>query len=61
MDGLTGVRALREQAAFVIDPDDVRSLPTFFWIAAKAGKATHIYAPPLPAITPPHSNGCTTY
>ena len=45
--GLTGVRALREQAAFVVDPDDARTLPTFYWVVGKAGRATHIYAPPL--------------
>lgn len=45
--GLTGVRALREQAAFVVDPDDARTLPTFFWVVGKAGRATHVYAPPL--------------
>jgi hypothetical protein len=45
--GLTGVRALREQAAFVVDPDDARTLPTFYWIVGKAGRAAHIYAPPL--------------
>jgi len=45
--GLTGVRALREQAAFVVDPDDARTLPTFYWIVGKAGRAAHIFAPPL--------------
>lgn len=45
--GLTGARALREQAAFVVDPDDARTLPTFYWIVGKAGKAAHIFAPPL--------------
>ena len=45
--GLTGVRALREQSAFVVDPDDARTLPTFYWIVGKSGRATHIFAPPF--------------
>ena len=48
--GLTGVRALREQSAFLVDPDLVRRLPPFYWIVSKDARTAHIYAPPLPKI-----------
>lgn len=45
--GLTGVRSLREQKSFIVDPDVVRQLPTFFWIASEGGQSLYVFAPPI--------------
>lgn len=42
----SGVISHREQKEFKIDPEAVRSLPTFFWYVGKSGKSSSLYAPP---------------
>jgi hypothetical protein len=42
----TGVVSHREQKEFKIDPEAVRSLPTFFWYVGKSAKASSVYVPP---------------
>ena len=44
---LTGIVSQREQKEFKIDPEAVRSLPTFFWYVSKEGKTTSVFVPPV--------------
>lgn len=43
----SGVSTAREQRQFIIDPDLVRSLPTFHWFVSLGQKVSHLYVPPL--------------
>lgn len=43
---LTGIVSQREQKEFKIDPEAVRSLPTFFWYVSKEGKTSSVFVPP---------------
>ena len=43
----SGVSTAREQRQFIIDPDSVRSLPTFHWFVSLGQKVSHLYVPPL--------------
>lgn len=45
--GFTGKRSIREQKAFLIDPDLARRLPNFVWIVSDSGKIITGYCPPL--------------
>ena len=47
IDGFTGVRTIREQRALLIDPDFIRSLPTFVWVISEHGKVISGYCPPI--------------
>ena len=42
----SGVSTAREQRQFIIDPDLVRSLPTFHWFVSLGQKVSHLYVPP---------------
>ena len=42
----SGVSTAREQRQFIIDPDSVRSLPTFHWFVSLGQKVSHLYVPP---------------
>jgi len=42
----SGVISHREQKEFKIDPEAVRSLPSFFWYVGKSGKSSSLYVPP---------------
>jgi hypothetical protein len=37
----------RQQRSYIVDPDVIRSLRTFYWNVSEAGKNRFIYAPPL--------------
>lgn len=37
----------RQQRAYIVDPDVIRGLRTFYWNVSEAGKTRFIYAPPL--------------
>jgi hypothetical protein len=41
----SGVISHREQKQFLIDPDLVRSLPTFHWIVSERQKVSHLFVP----------------
>ena len=43
----SGVATAREQRQFIIDPDAVRSLPTFHWFVGLDQKVSHLYVPPV--------------
>ena len=43
----SGVATAREQRQFIIDPDAVRSLPTFHWFVSLGQKVSHLYVPPF--------------
>lgn len=43
----SGVSTAREQRQFIIDPDLVRSLPTFHWFVSLGQKVSHLYVPPV--------------
>jgi len=43
----SGVATAREQRQFIIDPDAVRSLPTFHWFVSLDQKVSHLYVPPM--------------
>lgn len=45
--GFTGIRTIREQKALLIDPDSIRSLPTFVWVISEHGKVISGYCPPF--------------
>jgi hypothetical protein len=45
--GFTGVRTIREQRSLLIDPDFIRSLPTFVWVISEHGKVISGYCPPF--------------
>lgn len=42
----SGVISHREQKQFLIDPDLVRSLPTFHWLVSERQKVSHLFVPP---------------
>lgn len=43
--GYTGVISHREQKQFLIDPDLVRSLPTFHWLVSERQRVSHLFIP----------------
>ena len=43
--GYTGVQTVREQEAFLINPNTVRRLPNLCWIATGRGLKTSIFVP----------------
>ena len=46
-DGWNPATSAKAQKAYIVDPDAIRSLPTFVWNLSKAGKNVYVYAPPL--------------
>ena len=46
-DGWNSATSAKAQKAYIVDPDAIRSLPTFVWNLSKAGKNVYVYAPPL--------------
>ena len=42
-----GNKTARAQRAFAIDPDVIRSLPTFFWNLSEASKNVYVFVPPI--------------
>ena len=40
-------KSARQQRAYIIDPDAIRQLPTFFWNYSEGSKNRFVYAPPL--------------
>lgn len=37
----------RVQRGYIVEPDTIRQLPTFFWNLSEGGKTTFVFAPPL--------------
>jgi len=46
-DGWNPATSAKAQKAYIVDPDAIRSLPTFVWNLSKGGKNVYVYAPPL--------------
>lgn len=47
VNGWNPAVSAKAQKAYIVDPDIIRSLPTFVWNLSKAGKNVYVYAPPL--------------
>lgn len=45
--GWDGNKTARAQRAFVVDPDVIRGLPTFFWNISDASKNVYVFVPPI--------------
>jgi hypothetical protein len=46
-NGWNPATSAKAQKAYIVDPDAIRSLPTFVWNLSKGGKNVYVYAPPL--------------